>query len=146
MEKVPGGHTDPYGSIRVHTDPYGSLSGQCSIFSWTYFGHICKLLSTEYQGQKKFLMTTKIVPVVILCRMHRLSNYGDLFVDDFVDISIFMILGSVDDETHPAFPIPPPQRAQDKKTLGSSLRLVVCARMRPPSFCCCVCFLVEPKH
>ena len=47
------------------------------------------------QGRKKtFFMATKVVPIVILCRMHRLSNSGDLFVDDFVDISIFMIWGS----------------------------------------------------
>ena len=49
------------------------------------------------QGPQKstFLVKTKVVPIAILCRMHRVSNSGDLFVDDFVDISIFMIWRSL---------------------------------------------------
>ena len=41
------------------------------------FGKVCQ---RKWQGPKKCFNENKNVPIVILCRMHRLSNYGDLFL------------------------------------------------------------------
>ena len=70
-------HTDPYGSIRTHPDP--------SQVNFQYlFGHMldtfvfCQI--NPISKKTYFSMKTKVVPIAILCRMHRLSNSGNLFL------------------------------------------------------------------
>ena len=115
-------HTDPYGSIRIHPDT--------SQTNFQYFvGHILDMFGKYCQTnahvkRNMFLMEIKVVPLSSLCRMHRLSNYGGLFVDEFVDISNFMIWVRRRRRT-PGFPHPPtPMRPGQKHVvrLGSSLR------------------------
>ena len=119
LKKVPGDHTDPYGSIRVHTDPYRSLSGQFSI-CLTHFGHFWKSLSNKCQDPKNIFYENQSCSYCDSVQDAPIIKLWGPFFDDFVDISIFMIWGSVDDDddddTHPAFPIPPPQCAQEKNT------------------------------
>ena len=68
--------------LSAHSVRTLSIPDNFSVFYSTFVRHFWKMLSKIMPRSKKsvFLMKTKVVPLLILCRMRRVSTYGDLFL------------------------------------------------------------------